>query len=388
MSKTVNHLRVIETVETDVLGEPVCAAMPGKDGLEDVGLLRLFDHDTVAPERFLALAAERRSVAGAAISDVLMEPLESGVSEDGRVYDLYPYLSGCSLATLTRRARLHLETYPLEVALWIVGRVAAGLSAAFRQEIAGETLQHGFVTPFLILISEEGCVRLCGVETAPALREMRGTASTFARILPYLSPESRLDEARHPSDDVYSLGAVLYELLTLKPLTSPSDLRDESSSIPSELRYFLARSVAPRFRRIQSVIEWLHELKSMVVQEGWIASATDLSAFFASLDDRLNPHKPDTSELTAADREIFARAIAKARADQKALSTAEVATDDPSDPDGLSDPEPSADLSDEDHRGRNERSYQTSVIARNILEPLAAEGHLIRTAHVKIVPDA
>ena len=390
MSETFGHFRLIQKIEDDVLGEIFCAAWPDEDGLEEVGLLRRFDHDALPAERFLAQTADRHVATGAAINDVLVGSLESGAVE-ARAYDLYPYLSASTLATLTHRARLRRESYPLEVALWIVGRVAAGLSAAFRQEIAGANVQHGFLTPHLILISEEGGVKLCGLETAPALRELRGTAETFAKILPYLSPEYCAGKDLHPSDDVYSLGALLYELITLRPLASPAELRDESSSIPSELRYFLARSVAPRFRRIQSVVEWLHELKAMVVQEGWVASAQDLSAFVARLDERLNPLKPDTAQLTKTDREIFARAIRKAQAQAEASAPATPTDDTDSTP---TDSTPTEELAtdqpqdDGDVVSRDDSVFQTAKIARNILEPLAAEGHLVRTAHVKIVPSA
>ena len=365
MIERVGEFRLIQKIEKDVLGRIDCAAWPGEDGLEEIGLLRWFPRDALAPDRWLSQGDARRLAAAGAINDDLLCSLRSGVA-DGHAYDLYPYFSGGSLASLTRQATLHREGYPLEVALLIAGHLATGLSAAFRQEIDGQNLLHGFVTPYLVMISEEGAIKLCGVETAPALRELRGTAAKFAEILPYLSPESRGGEDPHPADDVYSLGALLYELLTLKRLASPSELRDESTALPSELRYFLARSVAPRFRRIQSVVEWLRELKAMVVQEGWIASAQDLSAFVAKVDDRVNPRRPDTSELTAADREIFARAIRKARAAAKAAP----AEADPG-----------------EGQPRDDSSYQTTVIARDVLKPLAEKGKLVRTANVKIVYD-
>lgn len=379
MSERVGRLRLIQKIEADVLGEIHCVAWPNEDGLEDVGLLRLFERDAVEPESFLALAAERRLDEGTTISDVLALTLESGVSEDGRAYDLYPFVSGCSLATLTRGARSSRETYPIEVALWIAGRIASGLSVAFRQELAGENLLHGFLTPFSILISDEGEVRLCGLETAPALREMRATAATFSRLLPYLSPEARGTEARHPSDDVYSLGAMLYELLTLSPLASSSDLREDSAVIPSELRYFLARSVAPRFRRIQSVVEWLHELKSMVVEEGWIASALDLSAFFSRLDDRADPPDPDTAKITEADRQILECAIRKVRAEGEPRPPLEPVPATPT-----TDPEP-AGSHPATEAARDDSSYQTSAIPRDVLEAESSKGRLVRTAHVKLV---
>ena len=312
MPETTDRFRLIQEIDQDVLGAVHCAAWTPEDASEEIMLLRLFDRSGIDPDRFLQQVAGRQTLLGSRISDQLLPSRQLGVVE-GQAFDLAPYVSGRSLASLIAQAIGHRETFPVEVALFIVGRVAAGLGAAYRHGIDGAALLHGFVTPHMIRVSEEGRVALAGLEAAPALRHLRGTASTFARILPYLAPESLADENGHRSDDVYSLGVVLHELLTLRPLASPAELRLDNPEIPAELRYFLDRSVAPRFRRIPSVLQWSQELKALVIEGGWPACAQDLSAFFAGIDERLHPLKPDTSEVTASDREALAQAIRKAR---------------------------------------------------------------------------
>ena len=367
------HLR--QKIEEDVLGEVYCASWPGDgDGPPEVALLRLFERGGLDPERFEEWIADRRRLVGAELGEQLTTSRRLGVV-DGRAFDLFAYASGRSLASLIEVARRQRETFPLEVALFIAGRLATGLSVAFRQEIEGECLVHGFVVPQLVRISEEGGVTLGGLEAAPALRRFRGSAQTFARLLPYLSPEQRLGEALHSADDVYSLGSVLYHLLTLRPLVSPSDLRAEHRTIPSELRYFLARSVAERSRRIQSAVEWLRELKALVAQEGWTASAEDLSAFFAEVDERVRPLKPDTTGITAGDRAEYARLIREAKA-EKAAAAGEADAIEAADPAGEA-------RAADDAPAKRDSSYDTTVIAHEELKPLIAEGKLVRTSHVK-----
>ncbi len=370
--KTIGPFRLQQKIEEDALGEVYCVTLGKEDratgdsrGDESArsGLLRLVAHDGVEPDRFLEAVEDRRQLVGAELGEQVATSRRLGIV-DGQAYDFFPYVSGRSLMSQIEVATRQHERFPLEVALFIAGRLAIGLGVAFRQEVDGESLVHGFLVPQLIRVSEEGSVILGGLEVAPALEDFRGTASTFAQLLPYLSPERRSGMPLHPADDVYSLGALLYQLLTLRPLASPSDLRIESRAIPSELRYFLARSVAERPRRIQSVVEWLNELKALVVQEGWASTARDLSAFLAEIDERVRPPKPDTSEITADDREEFARMIREAKGKQKASSANRVTEVD-------------------DREPANRTSYETNVITGEDLKPLFDEGRLVRTSDVK-----
>ncbi|MEM7354559.1 MAG: protein kinase [Acidobacteriota bacterium] len=329
MSDTTESFRLIQMIDKDALGTVHCAAWKdAEEAAEEIVLARLYDPSGLDPDRFMERAAERQSLIGEQIGEQLLISRHMGIVQ-GQAFELQPYLSGKSLATLLHQAKGHRKDFPLAVALFVVGRIAAGLSAAYRHGLDGENLLHGFVTPQLVRLSEEGRVVVCGLETAQALREFRGNAASLGQILPYLAPESLSSEELHRSDDVYSLGVILYELLTLQPLRSAAELRFEHPKIPTELRRFLDRCVAPRYRRIQSVLQWVQELKTLVIREGWPAAAQDLSTFLASIDERLHPLKPDTSQITADDREAFAEAIreAKTKASEEVFQTMAVPSD-------------------------------------------------------------
>ena len=99
-------------------------------------------------------------------------------------------------------------------ALTLLGHVAAALDHAAAE------LPHGALAPTNIWLSSTGRVRVTdlGLGTAwPALLE-GGHPTTRA---PYLAPELAQGVSATPATDVYGLGAILYELLTLAPPTPP-----------------------------------------------------------------------------------------------------------------------------------------------------------------------
>lgn len=316
-------LELLDKVEEDALGCVHCATWKPGEEREEVVLARLFEPGSVDLECFLETTAERQRLLEDCSSHFVITSRRHQIN-DNQAVDVLPYVSGSSLGSLIRSAIKRRESIPAEIALSIVGRIGAGLSSVYRMRGGGDEVLHGFVIPQLIRVSEEGQVMVSGFEVAPALRELRGTVSNLAEILPYLSPESLPGRDLHPTDDVYSLGVILFELLTLRPLASPTDLRFESARIPSPLRYFLSRSVAPRSCRIASVLQWVQELKTLIIEEGWTASSAQVSAYLATLDESRRPMKPDTSEITASDRRAFAAAIRSARGAQSRVSKSAV----------------------------------------------------------------
>ena len=109
----------------------------------------------------------------------------------------------------------------MEHALLIAEKVATALDHAYNTTIDGDRTLHGLVWPGFVAISDDGEVRLSGFGLAsgvlPALRKPRLASD----VAPYLAPEERERGAPGKNSDVYSVGAILLELLTLEPL--PAD---------------------------------------------------------------------------------------------------------------------------------------------------------------------
>ena len=152
------------------------------------------------------------------------------VEEAGDCFIVMEHIDGPSLRTLLQRARA--ANHPLSVAhsLKIGSWICEGLSYAhsLKHERTGEPLWvvHREITPENVLVTRTGVVKIIDFGFAKAITQLRRTQRGETRTLAYLSPEQLTDHALDGRADVFSLGVVLFELLTgVQPF-----LRDDPSA--------------------------------------------------------------------------------------------------------------------------------------------------------------
>ncbi|HEY0784026.1 MAG TPA: hypothetical protein VGE98_16330, partial [Thermoanaerobaculia bacterium] len=279
---------LLKKLREDPLGETFRAGRMGKDGIEQVVLLRVLNGQGLDGEKLWNRVSGRGPV-----QQALRSPnIGSGV-DLGRVrsypYVAYDYVSGKDLATLFgQAARLH-SPIPADHALLIAERIALALAAAYETRVQDERVLHGFVVPQLVMISNEGESRLLGFEVAPGLRELAAGGFGNPDLRPYLAPEAATAPLGR-ADDVYSLGAILYELLTgqrLPPATADgygalidaAELPNEGTPLPPQIAALLKKSLVPREQRIPDAVTW-HKTISKLMIDGHFSSTTFNLAFF------------------------------------------------------------------------------------------------------------
>ena len=129
--------------------------------------------------------------------------------DEGRPYIVMELVDGETVADLlVRRGRLD----PAEA-------VALGRQAAEALQHAHDAgLVHRDVKPQNLLLRRDGTLEIADFGIARAAETTRLTlAGTVLGTAAYLAPEQALGEDVGPAADVYSLGAVLYELLAGEP---------------------------------------------------------------------------------------------------------------------------------------------------------------------------
>lgn len=122
------------------------------------------------------------------------------------------WIDGQSLASLKRSAPGGCLDWT-EIAPWI-----DGLCAALDHAHTKARIVHRDLKPSNILLSRSGLAKIADFGISSALGDSSSppTENSGGTLL-YMSPRHMRGEPPHPSDDIYALGATLYELLTGKP---------------------------------------------------------------------------------------------------------------------------------------------------------------------------
>lgn len=139
--------------------------------------------------------------------------------QDGNVVAIaMEYIQGETLATLAARQPNRCFE-PAGLAEW-VGGICDALDYAHSERGAKRTIVHHDLKPGNFMVDQYGHVKVLdfGISKNVAETKYEHTGQfAIAGTPPYMSPQQLRGQRPRPSDDVYSLGATLYALLTSRP---------------------------------------------------------------------------------------------------------------------------------------------------------------------------
>jgi eukaryotic-like serine/threonine-protein kinase len=170
-----------------------------------------------ASEEFCRLIVDEAKISATLSHKNIVQVNDLG-REGGGLYIAMEYVEGLDLRELLRYCSKNSVPLPLEFAFFIVTETLRGLDHAHRKrDDEGRPLGiiHRDVSPSNVLLSLEGEVKLCdfgiarAVSTGDVLPEeaIQGKAG-------YMSPEAARGEALDQRSDLFSVGIILYELLS------------------------------------------------------------------------------------------------------------------------------------------------------------------------------
>lgn len=217
---------------------------------EDVALKTLlpqFLQDKLVLERFYNEAKIARRLAHPNIVRV------HDIGEDGKIlYISMEYLQGMSLREILDNLKPG-ERLPIAQTLRVFDELCAAL------EYAHQFTVHRDIKPENVMLGQDGCVRLMDFGISKLMANTRLTNASIVMGTPfYMSPEqirnSRDVDARA---DIYSVGVMLYEILTGSvPTGVPKPASQITKDVPPALDKIVAKCVEPDPRdRYQSASE-------------------------------------------------------------------------------------------------------------------------------------
>jgi serine/threonine protein kinase len=174
---------------------------------------------------------------------------------DGRVYLVFEYLTGQSLRAEMADRPMNVRR-AVELAVQMADAVADAHAADF---------VHGGLSPDSVVVTAKGHAKLPAFELAA-----RGGFETGGdRLRDYDSPEEAKGQAADDRSDIYSIGAILYEMLTTR---RPSHKGAAAPSVSNrhvipDLDDIVLRAVAPNpDARHQSAVTLAAELRSVAAR--------------------------------------------------------------------------------------------------------------------------
>jgi Tol biopolymer transport system component len=247
-----------------------------------VAIKLLADEVNKREEQLRRLVKEARAASALNHPNILTVH-EFGQSESGTHYIVTEYIEGQTLRQRLRDGRLEVTE-----ALRIAAQAAAALVAAHQAGII-----HRDIKPENIMVRRDGLVKVldfglakliaapgAGLDTAAPTLDAGATASGIVLgTLHYMSPEQARGLALDARTDIFSLGAVLYEMLTRRAAfggatpsdviaavltTEPPPLAAHLPEAPAELQRIVVKALSKdRERRYQTTQDLLIDLQSL-----------------------------------------------------------------------------------------------------------------------------
>ncbi len=229
---------------------------------------------------------------------------EFGV-ERGQFFIVMELIEGKNLRqVLSRLGKEQRPGFSVDQAVYIIKEVTSGLDNAHRRldESSGKPLNiiHRDISPQNIMVSFEGEIKLVdfGIAKTEGNRE-ETKAGTLKGKFSYMSPEQASGEKIDLRTDVYSLGIVLWELLTNKRLFASSSevntikkicegkiplISKINPKVPKELELIVNRALAKDVTsRYQTCAELYKDLNRFLNRFHPEFSSHDFSIFVKSL---------------------------------------------------------------------------------------------------------
>lgn len=286
------------------MAELFLARSRGPEGFEKLVVLKKTLPRYSGNPRFESLLIDEAKLAASFDHPNIVSVYDMG-RIDGHYFFAMEYVHGQDLRSVLRRSVRELRTTPIARAVHIARDIASALHHAHERKRSDGTLReviHRDISPSNVLISYDGAIKLAdfGVAKAATSSTKTRTGSLKGKVS-YLSPEQARGQPIDRRSDIFSLGVVMWEMVTLRRLfksdndlatiqaiihSAGTPLRDVRPDCPPELERIVAKALAKdRDERYQTAQQLQVDLEELAREHKLDQSSVTLGRWVSELFD-------------------------------------------------------------------------------------------------------
>ena len=196
------------------------AVLSGPMGFEKEVALKRLDRKLTEDERVVKALINEARLGGQLRHKNIVEIYEFN-QVHGNYFMAMEYVNGWTLDTVVRRCRVRSEFLPGTVVIEIMGHICRGLEYAHNlvsKEGQALNLVHRDLKPGNLILSRDGDVKIMDFGIAKSDTNLyKTTAADVTKGTPiYMSPEQVTGSTLDQRSDLFSLGSILHEMVTLQ----------------------------------------------------------------------------------------------------------------------------------------------------------------------------
>jgi serine/threonine-protein kinase len=218
---TIGKYQVLERISTGDVAEIFKARLEGIAGFRRLFAIKRIRPHLARNDAYTQFIEEEARIAGLLSHSNIVQLLDLG-RDAGVLYLVMEFVDGWDLGRVLEASRARGTPMPVAHACSLAASLLKALEYAHQREVMrdGETvplrLIHRDVSPSNILLSKLGEVKLTDFGIARAsLKMMQTRPDLLRRTFDYMSPEAARGGELTQSADLFAVGLVLYECLTL-----------------------------------------------------------------------------------------------------------------------------------------------------------------------------
>jgi serine/threonine-protein kinase len=297
MTETLGRYRLLKLLATGGMGEVFLARQDGPAGFTKTVVVKRILRHLASDQSFIDLFLNEARLAAQLQHPHITQVF--GLENEGNSWFIsMEYVHGRSLRDVIAAAKQQGLKVPPRIAARLASQALQGLHYAHElTDSRGRTLGilHRDVSPENVLVAFSGAVKLVDFGIAKAMSDAGARVGRPKGKLSYMAPETTVSGASvDRRSDVYSMGVVLFEALTLAPppgtprtveeARAPRSPYEADPSLPDGLNHILARAMAPTAEgRFETAARMSEALEAWLVSSAQTVVPGDIVGFLSAL---------------------------------------------------------------------------------------------------------